>query len=412
MAGAGTKLWATAETVTATEFQTYLQDQIVGVFATTSARDAAWGGAGEPTLAEGAVAYIKDVNQLHAYSSAWVPLLDLDTWAADASGNYTIKGNVTLGVDGTGHDLICYGATSGAYLHWDEDVDDLVLAGDARLGVGIVATGTARLSVHGGLRFTATASAGDIYTGAGATGSDILGLCTAGTERMRIDAGGLVGIGIAPTGTAKLALHGGLRFTAAVAEGDIYTGIGATGSDLVGICTGGTERMTIASSGAVHVVGAFSKGSGSFDIAHPIKGGDWRLRHSFIEGPQADLIYRGTVTLSGGTAAIDLDDASNMTDGTWEVLCRDPWSMVASSGNAVEWSLSGKTLTITSDTADAVCSWMVIGERQDDHMKGDDCPLCDDDGHFVTEYERLQESAESSQQWTEANKAEEAEEAA
>ena len=328
------------------------------------------------------------------------------------TGNTQQTGTFTVGVDDTGHDVIFYGAATGAYMHWDEDVDDLVLAGDARLGVGIVATGTARLSVHGGLRFTAVASAGDIYTGAGATGSDILGLCTAGSERMRIDAGGLVGIGIGPTGTAKLALHGGLRFTAAVAEGDIYTGIGATGSDLVGICTGGTERMTIASSGAVHVVGAFSKGSGSFDIAHPTKGGDWRLRHSFIEGPQADLIYRGTVTLSGGTAAIDLDDASNMTDGTWEALCRDPWAMVASSGNAVEWSLSGKTLTITSDTADAVCSWMVIGERQDDHMKGDDCPLCDDDGHFVTEYERLQETAESSQQWTEANKAEEAEEAA
>jgi hypothetical protein len=154
------------------------------------------------------------------------------------------------------------------------------------------------------------------------------------------------------------------------------------------IRAGGAERFLISSAGAVTIGGSLSKGSGTFDIAHPVKGGDWRLRHSFIEGPQADLIYRGTVTLSGGAAAVDLDTASHMTDGTWEALCRDPWAMVASSGNAVEWSLSGKTLTITSDTADAVCSWMVIAERQDDHMKGDDCPLCDEDGHFVTEYER------------------------
>jgi len=147
-------------------------------------------------------------------------------------------------------------------------------------------------------------------------------------------------------------------------------------------------QLGITTAGAVHVAGALSKGSGSFDIPHPTRGGDWRLRHSFIEGPQADLIYRGTVTLSGGTAAIDLDTASHMTDGTWEALCRDPWAMVASSGNAVEWSLSGKTLTITSDTAAAVCSWMVIAERQDDHMKSPEGSLADDDGYLIVEYER------------------------
>ena len=146
-------------------------------------------------------------------------------------------------------------------------------------------------------------------------------------------------------------------------------------------------QLGITTAGAVHVAGALSKGSGSFDIAHPTKGGDWRLRHSFIEGPQADLIYRGTVTLAAGSATVDLDDASNMTDGTWEALCRDPWAMVASSGNAVEWSLSGKILTITGP-ADAVCNWMVIAERQDDHMKSPEGSLADDDGHMIVEYER------------------------
>jgi len=146
-------------------------------------------------------------------------------------------------------------------------------------------------------------------------------------------------------------------------------------------------QLGITTAGAVHVAGALSKGSGSFDIAHPTKGGDWRLRHSFIEGPQADLIYRGTVTLAAGSATVDLDDAANMTDGTWEALCRDPWALVASSGNAVEWSLSGKILTITGP-ADAVCNWMVIAERQDDHMKSPEGSLADDDGHMIVEYER------------------------
>jgi hypothetical protein len=79
-----------------------------------------------------------------------------------------------------------------------------------------------------------------------------------------------------------------------------------------------------------------------------------------------------------------------MTDGTWEALNRDPWTLVASSGNVVEWSLSGKTLTITSDTADAVCSWQVIGERQDDFMKSSKGDYADDDGYLIVEYEEEQ----------------------
>ena len=61
--------------------------------------------------------------------------------------------------------------------------------------------------------------------------------------------------------------------------------------------------------------------------------------------------------------------------------------MVASSGNAVEWSLSGKTLTITANTADAVCSWVVMAERYDAHVMADDCAITDD-GHLIVEYER------------------------
>jgi hypothetical protein len=155
----------------------------------------------------------------------------------------------------------------------------------------------------------------------------------------------------------------------------------------IALATAGAGRLTIVADGTVNVPGTFTAGVKTFDIAHPIKGGDWRLRHASIEGPRNDLIYRGTVTLSGGTATVDLDTDSGMSDGTWEALCRNPWSMVASSGHLVEWSLSGKTLTITSDTADAVCSWIVMAERHDDFLNSVDCPSCDDDGHFVTEYD-------------------------
>ena len=161
-----------------------------------------------------------------------------------------------------------------------------------------------------------------------------------------------------------------------------------TAAGKVYLSTNNTTRMSIAAGGLVNVVGEITAGTKTFDIPHPTKGGDWRLRHASIEGPRNDLIYRGTVTLSGGTGTVDLDTASDMTDGTWQALCRDPWAMVASSGNTLDWSLSGKTLTVTSDTADAVCSWMVIAERHDDQVKGETCPSCDDDGNFITEYEK------------------------
>ena len=143
--------------------------------------------------------------------------------------------------------------------------------------------------------------------------------------------------------------------------------------------------LTITPTGNVAVTGALSKGSGTFDIPHPTKGDDWRLRHSFIEGPKADLIYRGTATIGGGgTVAVDLDTVSGLTAGTWEALNQDPWSMVTSSGNAVTWALSGKTLTITGP-AGATCQWLVIGERKDQTIINWDAT--DSDGHLITEYD-------------------------
>ena len=75
MAGAGIKLWVAGETVTAAGVNTYLQDQVIARFATTAARDAAYGGAGEPTLAEGMFAYTDDTNTIWFYTgTAWVSL--------------------------------------------------------------------------------------------------------------------------------------------------------------------------------------------------------------------------------------------------------------------------------------------------------------------------------------------------
>jgi len=46
-----------------------------------------------------------------------------------------VRGTVQVGVDDTGHDVKFFGATSGSYMLWDEDVDDLILAGTAILSI-------------------------------------------------------------------------------------------------------------------------------------------------------------------------------------------------------------------------------------------------------------------------------------
>jgi hypothetical protein len=111
------------------------------------------------------------------------------------------------------------------------------------------------------------------------------------------------------------------------------------------------------------------------------------LYHSFIEGPKADLIYRGKVDLINGSASINLDTVSNMTSGTFEVLNRDVQCFTSneSDWDAVKGSVSGNALTISCQNASSTAnvSWLVIGERKDKHMY--DTNWTDDDGHVIPE---------------------------
>ena len=150
--------------------------------------------------------------------------------------------------------------------------------------------------------------------------------------------------------------------------------------------------FTLDSSGDATFTGAVSKGSGSFRIDHPLpsKNDTHHLVHSFIEGPRADLVYRGVATLSSGWIQVDLDEAVGMTDGTWELLCRDPqaWIQNDTGWDAVRGSVEGGTLTIecqNTDSSDTV-SWMVVAERQDQHMI--DAGWTDDEGRVILEPEK------------------------
>ena len=68
MAGLGWQTWSTGDTVTAANFQGYLQDQVIAVFATTAARDTAIS-----SPSEGQFAFVTADDTLYWYdSTAWV----------------------------------------------------------------------------------------------------------------------------------------------------------------------------------------------------------------------------------------------------------------------------------------------------------------------------------------------------
>src|SRR6056300_1071876 len=141
--------------------------------------------------------------------------------------------------------------------------------------------------------------------------------------------------------------------------------------------------------GDINCTGALSKGSGSFKIEHPLPNmsNTHYLYHSFIEGPQADLIYRGSVDLVNGSASINLDTVSKMTNGTFEVLNRNVQCFTTNETDwdAVKGSVSGNILTIScqNTSSSANISWLVIGERKDQHMY--DTEWTDEQGYVVPE---------------------------
>ena len=55
--------------------------------------------------------------------------------AVDIDGAVQIDATLTVGVDDTGYDVKFFGATSGAYMQWDESEDDLILGGAGRVVV-------------------------------------------------------------------------------------------------------------------------------------------------------------------------------------------------------------------------------------------------------------------------------------
>jgi hypothetical protein len=171
---------------------------------------------------------------------------------------------------------------------------------------------------------------------------------------------------------SSVAAQSGIRF-------DISNGGGSTGR---------TTSMTINRS-SVNVVGTFTAGTKTFFISHPLPNlkETHNLRHVSVESPQAELIYRGKLTLVNGKAQANIDEVATMTEGTFEVLCREVQCFTTneSGWDLVKGKVIGNVIYIESQNPNSTdeISWMVIGERKDEFMMNTD--ITDDNGKVILE---------------------------
>ena len=150
--------------------------------------------------------------------------------AVDIDGAVQIDNTVTVGADDTGYDVKFFGATASAYMLWDEDVDDLILAGAARivvpdgqlvLGSTAVSSTAAELNILDGV--TSTTAELNILDGVTSTAAELNVLDPALKESDSIY------IGSDPSGTTSTANYNtalGTSALDAITTADANTAIG------------------------------------------------------------------------------------------------------------------------------------------------------------------------------------------
>jgi hypothetical protein len=235
---------------------------------------------------------------------------------------------------------------------------------------------------RGGLMFA------DATTGSGAYigyvlynhSTDTMELATSSVPRVFIKADGRTWIGGAISGfdgsSAILQINGFTR-----TSGQMIFHNSANVAQAVSVACNGADSFNVA--------GAFSANSKSFLISHPLANleSTHNLRYVSVEAPQADLHYRGKLTLVNGKGQANIDEASTMTEGTFEALCREVQCFTTneSGWDLVKGKVIGNIIYIESQNTNSTdeISWMVIGERKDKYMM--DTSWTDENGKVIVE---------------------------
>ena len=296
------------------------------------------------------------------------------------SQSYQLLGGSHYGYTGykTGGYHRWFGSDGGEDMRIDSSGNLLVGTNNASVGINNTDTGTA-IGSDGYTAFsrTATADQSVLYVNKNTNDGKLV--------EFRKDGTAVGSIGVVSADRMFFSTADGLGIQLDKDNNRIVP-VGADGSTFnnnVSLGSSGLEFKNLSLSGAI------SKGSGSFKIDHPLpeKTDTHHLVHSFVEAPQADNIYRGKVDLVDGSATVNIDDAAGMTEGTYVLLNTNTQCFTSneSGWTAVKGSVSGNTLAITAqdNTCTDTISWMVIGERHDQHMF--DTSWTDENGKVIVE---------------------------
>ena len=112
-----------------------------------------------------------DRDNVDSTSADGIGVLNVNqTWTGNQThtGTTQLSNTLKVGVNDTGYDVQFFGATSGAYMLWDESTDDLVLAGAAQLylydaggGEHLSSDGT-DMTINSGRNINLTCASGDV----------------------------------------------------------------------------------------------------------------------------------------------------------------------------------------------------------------------------------------------------------
>ncbi|PQZ50597.1 hypothetical protein CQ052_15275 [Ochrobactrum sp. MYb15] len=173
------------------------------------------------------------------------------------------------------------------------------------------------------------------------------------------------------------------------------SGNGTTDNGLQVVHSSGGLIATFLYNRSLAVVGALSKGSGTFLIDHPLDPLNKNLRHGFVESTEYVNIYRGMIDLVDGRMTVDIDAAFGMMDGTFAALNADVMvsSLQNQFGKDRVWveapADSGKFTIICEDpVSTATVAWVVTGRRKDAFVCSDLDPNTDSDGRFIPEFDK------------------------
>jgi hypothetical protein len=275
----------------------------------------------------------------------------------DIDGAVQIDGTVTVGVDDTGLDVKFFGATSGAYMLWDESADDLKLVGAAGFTVAgdIDVDGTSNLDivdVDGAVNFAADVTYAD--------GADII-TASAGTSNFR--AGVNAGNSIASGGNYNVCV--GDEAGTALTTGDSNVAVGyialdacttssnnvAVGKSALTLCTTGASNTAVGSSAlAAHIDSNYCTAVGADSLQNNTTGssntavGQGALNANSTGTTNTAVGYRALIanTTADNNVAVGVSALTANTTGT---------NNVAVGANSLDANVESSNNTAIGDNA-------------------------------------------------------------